>query len=325
METKPFTEGNILRVVTGLHIGGGKDTLKIGGIDTPVIKRTIWANKESGEVVLGQTGGENIRKLTEPYIPGSSLKGKIRSLLEHYFGLVAKNIELERDPSKAGKVIDSEFLKKLEPNDLLYKKGALIILLFGESGGNKSKKKSEEENREEIWLLGRKVQMTRFIFRDCYITDNLRKEALEEKIELTEEKIENAIDRVYGTTSQKGGGLRTIERVPSGIEFNFDVGVRIFEEDKEKIKKEENGENEEKNTYQDLYFDVLKLGIALLHLDYLGGNGSRGYGQVRIGNYESGKFKPLRLEIENLNERIQDFLNSIKKPENNDGTKSSKK
>jgi CRISPR-associated protein Csm3 len=45
---------------TGLHIGGLSETLKIGGVDIQVIKDS-----------LGRA-----------YIPGSSLKGKIRSLLE---------------------------------------------------------------------------------------------------------------------------------------------------------------------------------------------------------------------------------------------------
>lgn len=48
---------------TGLHIGGSETGMHIGGTDTPVIK-TLVNGKD------------------EPYIPGSSLKGKIRSLLE---------------------------------------------------------------------------------------------------------------------------------------------------------------------------------------------------------------------------------------------------
>ncbi|MCX8178348.1 MAG: type III-A CRISPR-associated RAMP protein Csm3 [Candidatus Aenigmarchaeota archaeon] len=49
-----------IKVVTGLHIGGIKESFKIGGVDNPVIK--INGDKE-------------------PYIPGSSIKGKIRYLL----------------------------------------------------------------------------------------------------------------------------------------------------------------------------------------------------------------------------------------------------
>ncbi len=51
-------EGVII-VETGLHIGGAKNSLDIGGLDSPVIKTPNGV----------------------PYIPGSSLKGKIRSLL----------------------------------------------------------------------------------------------------------------------------------------------------------------------------------------------------------------------------------------------------
>jgi len=50
-----------ISLITGLHIGGGDDVMKIGGIDNQVIKDTL-TNK--------------------PYIPGSSIKGKLRSLLE---------------------------------------------------------------------------------------------------------------------------------------------------------------------------------------------------------------------------------------------------
>ena len=54
-----------LEVITGLHIGDSKENVEIGGIDNPIVRRTI----------------DNV-----PYIPGSSLKGKIRSLLEQIAG-----------------------------------------------------------------------------------------------------------------------------------------------------------------------------------------------------------------------------------------------
>ena len=58
-------EGKLV-CMTGLHIGGGDNGMHIGGTDNPVIKK--------------------IGEVSEPYIPGSSLKGKIRSLLEIYKG-----------------------------------------------------------------------------------------------------------------------------------------------------------------------------------------------------------------------------------------------
>lgn len=51
-----------IELLTGLHIGSGNVEMHIGGTDNPVIKNPVTQ---------------------EPYIPGSSIKGKIRSLLEH--------------------------------------------------------------------------------------------------------------------------------------------------------------------------------------------------------------------------------------------------
>ena len=59
-------EGTIT-LKTGLHIGAGDTEMRIGGTDNPVVKNPL----------------DN-----RPYIPGSSLKGKIRSLLEWQLGLV---------------------------------------------------------------------------------------------------------------------------------------------------------------------------------------------------------------------------------------------
>ncbi|MBE0448925.1 MAG: type III-A CRISPR-associated RAMP protein Csm3, partial [Actinobacteria bacterium] len=58
--------------ITGLRIGGNEGIVKIGGIDSPIIRNPM-------------TG--------EPYIPGSSLRGKMRSLLELKEGKVEPNGE----------------------------------------------------------------------------------------------------------------------------------------------------------------------------------------------------------------------------------------
>ena len=65
-----------IKIITGLHIGMGKDQIGIGGIDAPVIK-----DHRNGC----------------PYIPGSSLKGKIRSLL-------ANGKEIENEPEDVQEV-----------------------------------------------------------------------------------------------------------------------------------------------------------------------------------------------------------------------------
>lgn len=61
----------VITLETGLHIGGSKSSLDIGGLDSPVIKTPQGV----------------------PYIPGSSLKGKIRSLL----GIKEGSIDVKYD------------------------------------------------------------------------------------------------------------------------------------------------------------------------------------------------------------------------------------
>lgn len=60
---------SVITLESGLHIGGPTETVKIGGIDNPVIRNPITQL---------------------PYIPGSSLKGRFRMALELKYGDVTK-------------------------------------------------------------------------------------------------------------------------------------------------------------------------------------------------------------------------------------------
>ena len=239
-----------LKLITGLHIGASDDSMKIGGVDSPVITREVLAD-DNGVVSFG---GKN--KVIEPYIAGSSLKGKIRSLLELYFRLIDPT---ESDEKKRGIPINST----LTFGDK--KKRELIIKLFGE--GSEFKGSSEEFN------------LTRVVFRDCFISNEIRKATIANRIELFEEKAENVIDRATGTT--KTGGLRHIQRVVSSVEFDFDLSIRVFDKDNEA-----------------LFKNTILLGLRLLELDALGGNGSRGYGKVEFAEIEK-SIEELRDAIEN--------------------------
>lgn len=249
-----------LRILTGLHIGGSDDTMQIGGIDSAVIKREIFANVD-GTINYDGTG----RKITEPYIPGSSLKGKVRSLLEHSFGLIrAQKLKLG---DRAGKPIDSNFAKSLDEN--LQKKANLIITLFGESAGSGDKSNTK---------------ITRTIFRDTFLTKESRKLYLEDKIKLSEEKAENTINRVSVIANP-----RFMERVPSGVEFDFEVILRDFEEDnKLPLSK------------------TIELGLLLLQNDALGGGGSRGNGKIEFEKFQD--IKDLKLKIKELMDDIEKSL-----------------
>jgi len=64
------TIAGTIKAETGLHIGGAETGLEIGGVDNVVIRDPLT---------------------NQPYIPGSSLKGAMRSLLEKANGLAIDN------------------------------------------------------------------------------------------------------------------------------------------------------------------------------------------------------------------------------------------
>lgn len=173
-------EGRI-RVETGLHIGAGDTEMHIGGTDNPVVKHPFTF---------------------EPYIPGSSLKGKVRSLLELRSGLMTNT---------KGKPLSIKALKKSDGEAKDY--GEAIIKLFGTSG-------AEEE---ELHNYG----PSRLSFSDCMLTTNCRDKARKGEIVLTEIKSENSINRITGTAENP----RFTERVPAGVEFTFHITMKIFEGD----------------------------------------------------------------------------------------------
>lgn len=216
-------------VQTGLHIGSGNDKVQIGGVDSEVIK-------------------DPINKL--PYIPGSSLKGKIRCLLETESKDFTKP-EL-KEVNNAG-----------ELNEALNKCFGINVSF---------KRKMDQINREREERKKPKIEYetpTRIIFRDLHLSENsiLNNEKIDFKEEFltgkftTEFKSEISIDRRKGTVT--AAGPRTIERVPPPVVFEGDILIRYENDDELKeIKK------------------ILKEGLELLKNDYLGGSGSRGYGAV---------------------------------------------
>lgn len=217
---------------SGLRIGGNKDTMQIGGIDSPVIKNPLT---------------------DMPYIPGSSIKGKVRSLLENFYGL--------ENSSKVGAVPS---INNLPKNDKYSDwKENKVAIIFGHLD-HKADKPSYP---------------TRVIFRDCDIVGALEAntQVLEENINrdiaalidkmssnFSEAKTEVSIDRLSGTVGS-GHAPRTIERIPAGVVFDFSIILRSFVE------------NEELE-----FLPILKKGLRLLENDALGGSGSRGYGRVQF-------------------------------------------
>jgi CRISPR-associated protein Csm3 len=200
--TKKIVYSGVITLKTGLHIGGTNAALNIGGPDKFVVRNPV----------------NNI-----PYIPGSSLKGKMRSLVEIANGETNNGKPTNNPNAEAGQLFgisgDTDYSR---PSRLIVRDAELII-------------KDENLGIDENFFSN---------------TD----------LPYTESKTEVSIDRVTAKANP-----RTFERVPAGAKFSFNMVLNVFESD---------NENQLKKT--------LEQAIQLLHDDYLGGHGSRGYGQVQI-------------------------------------------
>jgi CRISPR-associated protein Csm3 len=157
---------------SGLRIGGSKEDVGIGEMDNPIIRHPLTKH---------------------PYIPGSSLKGKLRSLSEYREGKVPP------DGQPHGCKDD----------------GCMVCRVFGPH------KMSEHSHGP-----------SRLIVRDAQLALEWGEKlaaAQAEGMNFAEVKSENWIDRRTGIAGR--GGLRTQERVPAGTRFMFELSVRIFEGD----------------------------------------------------------------------------------------------
>lgn len=204
MPVKEF-KGNLvifyrLKVETGLHIGGSKEHFEIGGLDNPVIK---LPESISPFELVSAFDGKKI-KVTEgqPYIPGSSLKGKLRALLEIAYGdfEVKDGETVEKQLLDKDKLVWRDDIPNLEEIKKLRK-------LFGMS----PVKEEEVKVFVEAGLFP-----VRGRFFDAY--------PVGEEVE-TEVKYENKIDRITSKANP-----RPYERVPVGTEFEGKIVIRVFDE-----------------------------------------------------------------------------------------------
>ena len=218
MYSKLVIKGKI-ETVTGLHIGTGNTYSAIGAANSPVIRDV---------------------KDHLPMIPGSSLKGKLRTLLARNSNAMAKS-----------------------PDD---------------------------DNEDIKNLFGSKEQRGKLIFNDMFISPECIKELHDIGVySTTEVKFENSIDRLSASANP-----RQIERVIRGCKFDMEIICdATSDEDAKKS------------------IELLTEGMKLLQLDYLGGNGSRGYGRI--------KFTDLDIECllgdvkEEVLEKCRDTLQGVMK------------
>ena len=209
---------------TGLHVGAGKGSLEIGGADNPVVKDAHG----------------------RPYVPGSSLRGRIRALLEQATGMAvpAELVYISKRKGQEVRIHQSD-----RPDDE-------ICVLFGRSPGRMEKVSGGDVDSNNATPARLSVFDAPLIPET--ITAQMR-ETLDD--ELTEVKSENAIDRI---TSQ--ANPRTLERVPAGAGFKVRMVLDILCAEDSALPA------------------VLFQGLRLLEDDALGGGGSRGSGRVRFAN-----------------------------------------
>lgn len=214
-----------IEAATSLHIGGTETGLEIGGVDKTVIREPLK---------------------NRPYIPGSSLKGKMRSLLEKYRGL--------KQNQNIGKVyIHSCGGDDKDPNAKAQYLNCDICQVFGVPG-----------EREF-------ATPTRIVVRDAHLSEesaSLLDASGRTALPYTEVKTEVAIDRVTSAASP-----RQMERVPAGSIFGpAEIIYNIYEG---------SDCHAEKDAER---LGVVFEGLQLLEDDYLGGLGSRGSGKVCFRN-----------------------------------------
>jgi CRISPR-associated protein Csm3 len=216
---KLILEGE-MECLTGLHIGAGKGSLEIGGADNPVVKDSFGM----------------------PYVPGSSLRGKLRQLLEQSSGMAVPSelIYLSKRKGQEVRIHQSD-----RPDDE-------ICILFGRSPGRVERVSGETVD-------GSNATPARLaVFDAPLVADSITaamREALDD--ELTEVKSENAIDRI---TSQ--ANPRTLERVPAKARFRVRMVLDVL--------------CDEDATLPARLLEAMRL----LEDDTLGGGGSRGNGRV---------------------------------------------
>jgi len=161
-----------IKLLTGLHIGAGNDKIEIGGMDNPIIKDPA-------------TGA--------PYIPGSSIKGKMRSLIEWKLNKVLSN---HGDPCNCGECD--------------------VCTVFGTAAA---------EKKGETIAKALRRGPTRIIVRDAHLSEEYKKK-FEDGYQLIEEKYENSLNRITAVANP-----RPVERVIPGVEFDFSLAYKVLDRD----------------------------------------------------------------------------------------------
>ncbi len=247
----PVFKGNLfirgkIEAMTGLHIGGSNEKMQIGGVDLVVIRNP---------------------RDSHPYLPGSSIKGKMRHLLEYITGAVNNPFQ-----GQLGNVsIDKDIVR-------VFGIGAEVPEMANDAKIlREARTKAEgEKNADKVASLDyiganlKDVGLPRLIVRDALpdATTVAMWESLGSDANMTEFKAENTIDRLTSAANP-----RFIERVVEGSTFNFEIVYAAYGQD-----------TMTDDDLERITTDVgnILAGLRLLEGSALGKAGTRGYGRVRF-------------------------------------------
>jgi CRISPR-associated protein Csm3 len=227
-KSRIFVSGTVTSL-TGMHIGGNSTEMSIGGADKIVIRDPLT---------------------NRPYIPGSSLRGKMRSLMERLRG----EMTIKMDSGDPVHSIDN-LAKPLAEGKRIMSAGPST------TSGAKSSRLFGVAIDQQKNVLPEDIIPQRLVVRDAKLLnwDELER-AKNTDMPMTEVKTEVAIDRI---TSQ--ANPRQIERVPAGAQFGFEFVLNLYSNDQE-------------DDFVNMLFECMQL----VQDDYLGGHGSRGYGRMKF-------------------------------------------
>jgi CRISPR-associated protein Csm3 len=215
-------------------------------------------------------------ELEVPYIPGSSFKGRMRSLLE-----LALGKRLYTTDEKIWQHVRSLSAMSLEDfvADVLDR--CVIDELFGYAAANyrQIKEGFEEAQKRGVRLrvsspdeVFKHMTVTRLLVEDFFPTeDYVRRANVKSIADFLEEKSENRLDRITAAADP-----REAVRVKPGVRFGGRLKLLVFDLDADHLSR---------------YLGTIATGLRLIEETYLGSSGSRGYGRVKFVKIEVGASK----------------------------------